>query len=297
MTSLLERLDDLIRGSLHRLVDRALESSSLALFDQDVRDMDDAIAHVEEAAASMYAAARANERQLARHGEEVERLEQRVERLAAEGAEPTSERVMVAQAQLEATRGLVAETQTQIERQQAQYETLARSQAELKVRSQTLQDTRPRLESLLVLARAYRSIEQVELTLEGLRGLGGDTDIAMVADSIYQRLNEAQVRQEMIQQVEDLEMLVELEQAEVDDELAQRRRRLGLEPEPEVTAPPASPAEPAAPDEPAPPPAPPAEPAAPDEPAPPPVPPAEPADPDEPAPSPDPSIDPSSPFE
>lgn len=259
MTSFLEKLDDLIRGSLHRFVDRALANNSLVLFDQDVRDMEAAVDHVEEAAINMYAAARANERRLARHQEKVERLERRVERLNAAGVAPTTERVMVAQADLEATRGLVKETLAQIERQQAQYETLAKNQIELKVRAETLQDSRPRLESLLVLARAYRSIEQVEMTLEALRGLGGDTEVAMIADDIYQRFGEAQVRLDAIRQADDLEMLAELEQVEVEDQLTERRRRLGLEPEPEQVEAPETPV----PDEPSPPPEPPAAPPAP----------------------------------
>ena len=49
---------------------------------------------------------------------------------------------------------------------------------------------------------------------------------------------EVQARQELIQQSEDWEMLVELEQAEVEDQLTQRRRRLGLEPEVIETSPP-----------------------------------------------------------
>lgn len=234
MTSILERLDDWIRGSLHRFVDRALENNSLILYDQDVRDMEEAVEHLEEAATGMYAAARANERRLAQHQEDVARLEGRLERLAAGGVALTSERMMVAQAELEAKRGLVADTQAQIERQQAQYETLAKRVVETKVLAQTLEEARPRMESLLVLARAYRSVERVELTLEGLRGLGGDTEVAMVADGIYQRFNAAQARLELIEQAEDLEMLAELEQVEVEEQLARRRQRLGLEAEPEA---------------------------------------------------------------
>jgi hypothetical protein len=101
------------------------------------------------------------------------------------------------------------------------------------------------MESLLVLAKAYRSVERVELTLEGLRGLGGDTEVAMVADSIYQRLNEIEARQELTQQPQELEMLAELEQSEVEDQLAQRRERLGLEPETVASETPASSATPA----------------------------------------------------
>jgi phage shock protein A len=254
MTSILERLDDLIRGNLHRLVDRALENSSLALYDQDVRDMEQAIDHFEEATATMYAAARANERRLAQHREDVERLEQRLERLQAEGVASTTEKMMVAQAELEAKRGLVVETQSQIERQQAQYETLNKRSAETQVIAETLTDARPRLESLLVLARAYRSVERVEMTLEALRGLGGDTEVAMVADSIYQRFGEAQARLDLMNQVEDLEMLAALEQAEIEDQLAARRQRLGLEPEPEDVKQPTAPtsSEPPPPETPAP---------------------------------------------
>jgi hypothetical protein len=139
--------------------------------------------------------------------------------------------MMVALAEHEAKKGLVTETEVQIERQHAQYETLAKTLAETKVRAEALQDTRPRLESLLVLARAYRSVELVELTLDALRGVGGDTEVALVADGIYQRFGEAQARIDLINQVTDVEILVELERDEVEDQLEVRRRRLGLESE------------------------------------------------------------------
>jgi phage shock protein A len=232
MTSILERLDDLIRGSLHRFVDRALASNSLVMYDQDVRDMGSAINHLEEAAASMYAAARANERRLVRHQEEVEQAEQLLAHVLTKGEDATSERAVMVQAELDAKRQVVAETEAQIERQQAQYETLKKSVAETEVTAQTLKDARPRLESLLALTEAYRSIERVEMTLDALRGLGGDTEVALVADSIYQRFSEAEVRLDLIRRAESLEMLEELEQAEVEDQLAQRRRRLGMVSEP-----------------------------------------------------------------
>ncbi len=271
MTSILERLDELIRGSLHRFVDRALQNNSLALFDQDVRDMQAAVDHVEEAAVNMYAAARANERRLLQHEEDVERLERRVERLEAQEVAPTTERFMVAQAELAAKRELVAETQAQIQRQQVQYEALKRQSAELDVRAQVLQDQRPRMQSLLALARAYRSVEQVEMTLEALRGMGGDTEVAMVADSIYQRLDEAQARQDAIHEVEDAQVLAELQQIAVEEQLEARRQRLGLAPEPEVVEAtpepePASPDVPPEPEEPPPDDAPEPEPASPDAP-------------------------------
>lgn len=235
MTSILERIDDLIRGSLHRFVDRALASNSLVMYDQDVRDMGAAITHLEEAAASMYAAARANERRLVRHQEEVEQTERLLEHVLAKGEDAASERAVMVQAELDAKRQVVAETEAQIERQQAQYESLKKSVAETEVTAQTLKDARPRLESLLALTEAYRSIERVEMTLDALRGLGGDSEVALVADSIYQRFSEAEVRLDLIRRAESLEMLEELEQAEVEDQLAQRRRRLGMVTEPLVS--------------------------------------------------------------
>lgn len=237
MASILERLDELIRGSLHRFVDRALENDSLLLYDQDVRDMEAAVEHLEEATTGMYAAARSNERRLERHRDQLQKLERRLERLVAENLPPTSERMMVLQAELDVKRAMVKETQSQIERQQNQYETLRKRLAETAMTAQTLKDERPRLESLVALARAYRSVERVELTLEGLRGLGGETEIAMVADSIYQRFNTAQARLDLIREVDDLEMLVELERAEVENQLDERRRHLGLDPDLDETPP------------------------------------------------------------
>ena len=104
--------------------------------------------------------------------------------------------------------------------------------------SQTLRDSRPRMESLLALTRAYRSVERVELTLESLRGLQGQGEIADVAESIYQRFYEAEVRLEAIRAATDLDMLAEIEQLEVEDQLLARRQRLGMAPEQEVPEPP-----------------------------------------------------------
>jgi phage shock protein A len=229
MTSILERLDDLIRGNLHRVVDRALENNSVALFDQDVRDMEAAIDHVEEAAINMYAAARANERRLARHQKELAMLEQLVDRYAQPETSVSPEKKATAEAQLEVQRELVAETAEQIERQQAQYETLVRNESELRTRARSLRDLRPRLESLLALIRARRSVERVEMTLDALRGLGGDSEVALVADSIYQRLGEIEARQATLREAEALQE--ELEAETVVDQLTQRRRRLGLAPD------------------------------------------------------------------
>ena len=95
-----------------------------------------------------------------------------------------------------------------------------------------------------------RSVDRVEMTLEALRGVGGDTEVAMVADSIYQRLDEAQARQDAIHEVEDVQMLAELQEIAVEDQLEARRQRLGLAPEAEPEVVEATPApEPAPPDD------------------------------------------------
>ncbi len=242
MTSVLERIYNYIHGSLHRFVDQALENNSLALFDQEVRDMEAAIEHVEEAAAGMYAAARANERRLARHQEEVENLERLHQRLLQRGDES---RAATVEQELAVQRDLVATTQAQIERQQRQYESLVRGRAEARVRAKALQGERPRLESLLVLVRAYRAIDRVNLTLDALRGMGGQPEVASIADSIYQRLHQAEIQQEKIRQADDLDVLEELERFEVADQLAERRQRLGLAEEPDQEEPKPAPAEPA----------------------------------------------------
>jgi len=211
---------------LHAVVDGALESSSVALYDQSLRDMEDYIRHVEEAAVSMKAAAEGNKRRLAQHQEEAEILDTHLNQLLAEGQSEQAARVQQA---LNVKQSQIAETQAQIERQEGQHVALAHNWQMLKERLQVLRDERGSVVALVAQVRAERAISSIEYTLGGLAGLGGGSQISVMAGHVLQRLDEAEARLALVDvDAEVARAAAAIEEARIEEQLVERRRRLGL---------------------------------------------------------------------
>jgi len=215
-----------ISSSLHTIVDRALESSSVALYDQSLRDMESYINSVEEAAVSMKAAAEGNKRRLAQYRSEAEILKTHLDQLLAKGM---TEKAARTQQALNIKQKQIAETQAQIERQEGQHETLTLNRQILKERLQVLQGERGSVVALMTMARAERAISSFEYTLNSLAGLGGHSKTGVMADHILQRLNEAEARLALVDVDTELSQAIEsIEEARVEEQLGERLRRLGL---------------------------------------------------------------------
>lgn len=227
MASTWQELKEKIGSTLHAIVDRALESSSVALYDQSLRDMQDYIAHVEEAAVGMKAAAEGNKRRLAQHQAEAEVLETRLNQLSAEGQTEQASRVQQA---LNVKRQQIADTQAQIERQEGQHVALAHNWQTLKERLKVLQGERGSVEALVALSGAQRLVGSIEATLGGLAGLGHDSEIGVVAGHVLQRLDEAEARLALVDvDAEVARAMAAIQEAQVEEQIEARRRRLGLE--------------------------------------------------------------------
>jgi phage shock protein A len=223
MLSLLEKISQ----RLHAIVDRALEARSLALYDQYVRDVEAYGRQIEESAATMYAGIQANKRRLARHEEEAQRIDRRVDELVLAGEE---DKARILQRDLEVQQQLVATTRRQIANQEADHRRLLRGRKETDERLQLMRGERPGVESLMAMIRAGQLMEQIELTLAGLAQLGEESAAGRIAASIQRRFDEAELRWQMA--AADLQAdaaLAAAEESQVDDQLAERMRRLGLE--------------------------------------------------------------------
>jgi phage shock protein A len=226
VASIWQEWKERVGQSLHAFVDGALESSSVALYDQSLRDMEDYIRHVEEAAVSMKAAAEGNTRHLARYQDEAQILEVRLDQLLAEGQAEQAQRVQQA---LEVKKQQIAATQAQVERQEGQHLALAHNWQMLKERLQLLQGERGTVEALVALTRAERAIADIERTLGGLARLGADSEIGVMAGHILQRLDEAEARLALVDvDVQVARAAAAIEEAQVEEQLLERRHRLGL---------------------------------------------------------------------
>jgi phage shock protein A len=223
LASLWERVNQ----RLHEIVDRALEAQSLALYDQYLRDVEAYGQQIEESAATMYAGIQANKRRLERHEGELARLASRVDAALAAGE---SDRARLLQADLAVQQELVETTRNQIANQEADRQRLLAGREETRERLRTMQAERPSVEALMAMIRAGRLAEQIEITLGSLAQLGAESAAGRVASGIQQRLDEAEARWQMVAGSLGIDPAsVATEKAQLDDQLAERMRRLGLD--------------------------------------------------------------------
>jgi hypothetical protein len=158
-------------------------------------------------------------------------------------AEGQSEQATRVQQALNVKRSQIAETQVQIERQEGQHVALVHNWQTLKERLRVLQGERGSVVALVAQARAERAISSIEYTLGGLAGLGSGSQISIMAGHIMQRLDEAEARLALVDvDLEVARAAAAIEEAQVEEQLMERRRRLGLvqkvkePPEKEATA-------------------------------------------------------------
>jgi len=223
MTSLWEKINQ----KLHAIVDRALDARSLSLYDQYLRDVEAYGRQIEDSAARMYAGIQANKRRLPQHEAEARQFDGRIDELILAGEEETAR---ISQADLEVKQQLVATTRAQIANQELDYQRLLAGRQETKERLQLMQGERPAVESLLAVVRAGELIDQIELTLGSLAQLGEESAAGRIAASIQHRFAEAETRWRLAAASLGADAAsMEAEKIQVEDQLAERMRRLGLD--------------------------------------------------------------------
>jgi phage shock protein A len=224
MASLVEKVQTLISANLHALVDKALQSNSLAVVDQYIRQVEDSLADLEDAVATVGGQLKTLERKSNEYRGKADELDKNIDLLLVEGREDLA---LAAQSKLNSTKRLAESYGEQVERQRKEFEQLQGARLKLEARLTTVRQERQELQALLELAKSKEIAQKTMESLDSLAGLG-DADISRVADSIRARLDKAQARSEMAAGRLDAQMDEILDRREIDGQLAARRRRLGL---------------------------------------------------------------------
>jgi phage shock protein A len=132
-----------------------------------------------------------------------------------------------AQAKLNSVRNLHETYNSQLERQEKEYKSLLDARLKLQAKLTTIRQQREEMVALLELARAKEITTKAIKSLDDLAGVG-DTDVSRMADSIRTRLDQASARAEMAAQNLDAQMDEALGRGELDAQLEERKRRLGI---------------------------------------------------------------------
>ena len=225
MASLLDKVATLIKANLHYLVDQALKQNSLAVIDQYIREVENNLDKLEDAAATVGGQVKTLKRKFDEFQAKADELDRNIDILLQEGRE---ELAVAAQSKLNSTQRLADEYGEQHERQRAEYEKLLDAKLKLEAKLTTIKQEREELQALLDLARAKELTAKAISSLDDLVG-AGDDDIGRIAESIRTRLDKASARGEMAATRLDAQMDEVLERSTIDAQLAERRKRLGIE--------------------------------------------------------------------
>lgn len=229
MATLLEKAQTLISANLHNMVDKALEANSVAVLKQYIRDAENNLTELEEAAATVGGEVKSLERRYKEYKNKADGLDRNIDMLLMQGK---TDLARAAQNELNTSRRLQEQYHEQWVRQQREYEALLNARLKLQAKLQTIRQEQRELEALLELAKSKETTVRAIKSLDDLVGVG-DSDIARIGESIRNRLDRASAYSEMYAERLDSQMDEALGRAEIDLQLEERKRRLGLE-EPSV---------------------------------------------------------------
>ncbi len=224
MASLLEKVSTLISANLHDLVDRALKQNSLAVINQYIRQVEDNLEDLEDAALTVGGQVNTLKRKFEEYQAKAEELDKSINILLQQSKE---ELAVAQQSKYNSSMRLATEYKEQYERQQEEYEKLKDAKLKLEARLTTIKQEREELQALLDLAKAKEITYKTMSGLEDLMG-AGDSDVARMAESIRARLDKASAQGEMMASRLEDQIDEVLDRHTIDSQLAERKKKLGL---------------------------------------------------------------------
>lgn len=224
MATLLEKVSTLISANLHSLIDRALKTNSLAVIDQYIRQVEDHLEDLEDAAATVGGEIKSLKRKLVDHEQKAVEMDKAIDAFLVEGNDSAA---MAAQSRLNSTQRLIETYNEQLVRLEDEYRKLLDAKVKLEARHATMKTQRAELQSLLELAK---SKEIVVKTMDGLDDImgSGDSDISRIAQSIYARLDKATAATEIRTASLDEQIERVLDSDKINQQLAERKKKLSL---------------------------------------------------------------------
>ncbi len=222
MATLLEKVSTLISANLHSLVDQALKSNSLAVIDQYIRQVEDQLENLEDAATTVGAEVKSIRRKTEEHQQKADELDRAVDAFLVEGNDTAAAST---QSRLNSTRQLIETYQAQIATQETEFQKLLDAKVKLEARLATMKQQRVELQSLLDLAKSKEMVVKTVRSLDDMMG-SGDSDISRIAQSIYERLDKANTATEIRSTNLDEQIDHVLERDAINQQLEERKKRL-----------------------------------------------------------------------
>ena len=222
MASLLEKVRTLVGANMHALVDRALESNSLKVMDEYIRQAEKNLEGLEDSAATVGGTVKTLKRKYEEFAAASEKLDRDIDTLVLKGKDDLAG---AAQAELNTKQQLAQEYYEQWQEQEKQYQTMLKMRLQLEAKMTTIKQEREHLRALIELAEAKK------VTTKTVKSLGdltktGDEEINGLASKIRERIDLEDARLEIATSNVADEIDEAVHGGEIERQLEERRIRL-----------------------------------------------------------------------
>ncbi|MBZ0303032.1 MAG: PspA/IM30 family protein [Anaerolineae bacterium] len=223
--SLFEKINTLISANLHGIVDRALEANSVQVMDEYIRQVERNLDALEDSAATVGGTVKTLKRKYEEFAAAAEKLDRDIDTLIVKGKDDLA---AAAQAELNTKQQLAQEYYEQWQDQEQQYQKMLEMRLKLEAKLTTIKQEREHLRSLIELAEAKKVTVQTVKSLDQLANTG-DEQITGLAQRIRANLDREDARLEVATANVSDQIEEAIHGSEVDRQLDERRRRLGME--------------------------------------------------------------------
>ena len=220
--SFLDKVSTLISANMHGLVDRALESNSVKVMDEYIRQVERNLEALEDSAATVGGTVRTLKRKYEEFASQAEKLDRDIDTLVIKGK---TDLASAAQAELNTKQQLAQEYYEQWQTQQKQYQKMLNMRVKLESKLTSVKQEREQVRALMELAEAKQQTLKTVKSLDDVTAMG-DSDVNRIAEQIRSRIDQEDARLEMA----TMSMSDQIDEAvsggEIERQLEERRRRL-----------------------------------------------------------------------
>ncbi len=225
MASILQKINTLISANIHALVDSALESNSVKVMDEYIRQAERNLDALEDAAATVGGTVKTLKRKYEEFAAAAEKLDRDIDTLLLRGK---ADLATAAQAELNQKQQLAQEYYEQWQAQEQEYRNMLDAKLKLEAKLTTIRQEREHLKALIELVEAKEMTTKAVKSLDDLAGMG-DEDVKRLGDQIRARLDREEARLEMAGSNVREQIDEAIGMTEIELQLEERRQRLGLE--------------------------------------------------------------------
>jgi phage shock protein A len=222
MPSIFEKINTLINANLHAIVDRALETNSVQVMDEYIRQVERNLEALEDSTATVGGTVKTLKRKYEEFAAQAEKLDRDIDTLVIKGK---NDLAAAAQAELNTKQELSQEYYEQWQEQEGQYQKMLDMRLKLESRLTMIKQEREHLRSLIELAEAKKVTTKTIKSLDDMSNVG-DEQITSLSEKIRQRLDTEDARLDMATRNISEEIEDAVRGGEIDRQLQERRERL-----------------------------------------------------------------------